>query len=54
MAEYYNGGISITVGGVTLKYINSYSPSWSPEEGETFESWDFTTVYALKGYRFKT
>ena len=52
MSDIINGGITITLGTYKLQQISQYSPSWSFEEKETFENWDFTQVSVPKGRRF--
>lgn len=53
MSDIINGGISITLGTYVLQQISQYSPSWTYEEKETFENWDFSEVAIPKGRRFK-
>lgn len=52
MSKILNGGIVIQLGQYTLETINGYSPSWTDEETEAFENWDFSTVTVYKGQRF--
>ena len=47
-----DGGISLGIGGYTLKSISSYQPKWTHEIDKSFENWDFTTEETLKGKRF--
>jgi hypothetical protein len=52
MREIYNGGITLGIGGYTLRSITSYVPKWSHEIDKSFENWDFSMVETAKGRRF--
>lgn len=53
MSDIINGGITITLGTYVLQQMSQYSPSWTYEEKETFENWDFSEVAVPKGRRFQ-
>lgn len=53
MSDIINGGITITLGTYVLQQMSQYSPSWTYEEKETFENWDFSEVTVPKGRRFQ-
>lgn len=52
MSKAFNGGYSLKINGTEWKLLSGYSPSWTEEEQENFENYDFTTVTAYKGIRF--
>ena len=53
MSDIINGGITITLGTYVLQQMSQYSPSWTYEEKEKFENWDFSDVDIPKGRRFQ-
>ena len=52
MSKELNGGYSLKIGGEEWPLLNGYSPSWTEEEKENFENYDFTNITVYKGVRF--
>ena len=52
MSKEFNGGYTLKIGGLTWDLLNGYSPSWTEEEQENFENYDFSNVTTYKGIRF--
>ena len=52
MAKIYNGGRSVSIGGVSVKILDGYSPQWTKEYKDSFTTWDGRIVKQLTGIRF--
>ena len=52
MAKIYNGGRSVTIGGVSLKIIDGYNPAWTKEYKDSLTTWDGRIIKQLTGIRF--
>lgn len=52
MSKEFNGGYTIKINGTEWELLNGYSPSWTEEEAENFENYDFSNFTQLKGVRF--
>lgn len=53
MSDIINGGITITLGTYVLQQVSQYSPSWTFEDKDGFENWDYTQINITKGRRFQ-
>ena len=52
MSTSYNGGRTVMIGGVAIKIIDGYNPSWTKEYKDSFVTWDGRTVKPCTGIRF--